>query len=371
MSSLRVLHVLNELRASGAETGLRDSAARWRVAGIDADILSTGHQEGVFADELRAAGFGVHHLPFRTDPRHLHSLRRLVLDHGYDLVQLHPERANLWYGLALRSARLPVIRTIHNVFDFEGWLRRRRTVQRGLLRRAKVVSVSVGPAVQANERERFANPTLLIPNGIDTERFHPGARPREEVRRTLGVRDEATVVTSVGNCNRAKNHDRLLRALAELPDGLDWHYLHAGTEDPEQSERRLAGRLGIADRCSFLGVWPDVPALQAATDVHAMPSLFEGTGNAAIEALSCGVVSVLGRCAGLLDLDDVVTGGIAWVDPEEVGSIAAGLVDAATGEVTTPGPRRLHEQIAARFGMDAYVDAHVALYREMVGTGRG
>ncbi len=68
---MRILHVLNELRPSGAETMLRAAAASWRQHGFTGEILSTGEVAGAYADALRLAGYRIHHLPFAKSWRFL------------------------------------------------------------------------------------------------------------------------------------------------------------------------------------------------------------------------------------------------------------------------------------------------------------
>ena len=60
----RVLHILMELRPSGAEVMLRIAAPFWFTDANSHSILATGQSEGPYADCLRATGFEVYHIPF-------------------------------------------------------------------------------------------------------------------------------------------------------------------------------------------------------------------------------------------------------------------------------------------------------------------
>lgn len=64
MKSLKVLHVLNELRPSGAESMLYSAANMFKENNIDSSILSTGKDIGTFAHKLELVGFKIRTLNF-------------------------------------------------------------------------------------------------------------------------------------------------------------------------------------------------------------------------------------------------------------------------------------------------------------------
>lgn len=364
---MRVLHLLNELRASGAEVMLRGSARVWAELGVEAEILSTGRRPGPFAAELEAAGYLVHHLPAVGRPRYFRVLHRLIRAGAYDVVHVHPERAFFWHCLTARLAGRPtVVRTVHSVFSFTGPLRVERLVQRRLLRTLGVRTLSVSREVQRNEWRRFRHPTTWIPNWVDTASFAPTrAGERRSARRRLGIGDaDRWVLVSVGNCGRAKNHEAILHALAGLGREPEWTYLHVGQEAPGRPERALARELGVAARCRFLGHVDDVAGVLAAADTFVMPSLHEGASIAALEALAAGVVCVLADSPGLRELRETVDEGIVWVD-HDPRSVLTGLE--AARDLRYPGDsaraERMHRAVACRYGMRRGVESYLAVYR--------
>mgnify|MGYP000900330257 FL=1 len=61
---MRVLHIMNELAPSGAETMLCIGAKVFQSAGVDATVLSTGSSIGSFSKEFKEAGYKVEHVVF-------------------------------------------------------------------------------------------------------------------------------------------------------------------------------------------------------------------------------------------------------------------------------------------------------------------
>lgn len=129
----------------------------------------------------------------------------------------------------------------------------------------------------------------LLPPGIDRARLLDGQRDGD-VRDELGIAARELVLLSVGSGFKTKGVDRTVRALAALPDGdrRRCRLVVVGDGDPRGC-RRLARRLGVADRVIFTGPRDDLRRLYDAADVLVHPARVENTGNALIEAMVCGV----------------------------------------------------------------------------------
>lgn len=364
MEILKVLHVMNELKPSGAESMLRLAGPRFAAAGCESHILSTGKIEGAYATALRNAGYDVHHRPHSRAPTFYLALSKWWREEGFDVIHIQSERGFFAYVLAARWAGIRrILRTVHNNFNFDGFLRLRRGVERRLSERLGVRIVSIGPGVHRNESERYGVHPKMIVNWYDSERFSPlEVLSRIALRAKLQLPAETFILLSVGNCSKVKNHTALLNALAGLKD-LRWLYLHAGIEEADHPEQALATQLGIADRVSFLGATADVLPLLQASDLFVMPSLVEGMSIAALEALGVGIEILLAESPGLVDLREYVS-DVHFCPPtaEAIGSALRDLIlhgpkfDAGVAGQRNVAARRL-------FGLDRGVSAYAALYR--------
>lgn len=365
---IRVLHVMGELRASGAETMLATVGGLWERYGVMCDVVATGEHRGAYGPVLEEAGYGVHHLPLKGNIRYLWAYAELIRSGAYEVVHVHTERASVYLCVAARLAGARVVRTVHNAFPFEGRLARRRTQQRRLARAMGTRFVSIGPTVEGNERERFQNPTDRIDNWVDVARFSPpSANARESSRRRLGVPEGALAVATVGNCSHTKNHVSLLEALVRIVD-LDWVWLHVGEEDGERTEQQLASTLGVEQQCRFLGRSRPLDALYAA-DLYAMPSLYEGLGLSTIEALATGLPVVLTDVPGNRDLRDI-TDRMLWAttEVESISSALRTMMLDVTAEDSTTVRWAQHEAVSRRYGPDAGVSAYSRVYAYRPGT---
>lgn len=355
-----VLHILCELRSSGAECMLRIAAPSWFSTDRPHAILATGQAEGPYAVHLRAAGFEVFHIPFRKRIKFFREVYSLIRSGRFDAVHIHTEQANVYYGVVARLAGVHrIVHTIHSVFPFTGLLRVARIAMRQGLRLLGATEVAVGPSVAENEERHLWNRTVVIPNWYDPAFRPPSAEERAQARQAYGVADNRPVIATIGNCSEVKNHSLLLHALTLiLQRRPDWLYLHAGEEDAVGNERILAAELGLAEHCSFLGRTDDARSVLWAADVFVMPSTHEGLGIAAIEAAACGLPLVLTDVPGLRDLKMTVSDGF-WVQskPSAVAdAIEAVLLDFPSGSAKNAS------SVKAAFDMEVGAKAYYDLY---------
>lgn len=359
---LRVLHVLAELKPSGAEMMLFTATSEFTNHGVKGEILSTGKEVGLFALRLQESGYIIHHIPFAKSPAFFLSVFRLMRS-GYDVIHLHTERANFWFGLVALFTRVRVIRTVHNSFTFSGFLRWRRMVQRRILQWLGVCHVTIGESVRQVESEYFGIKSVVVSNWYNNSYFiPPSIEARESARRAMGIAKDMPVIISVGNCSQVKNHTSLIEGMALLPQEKRPLYLHVGLEEVGEPERCLARHLGIADNVRFIGALMDVrPALYAA-DAFVIPSLYEGFGIAAVEALACGLPAIFTDVYGLKDFRQIYP-GLIYCDTtaEQIAHCILGLF-----EMSKSSRNKLSEKYAElsnmHFGMKRGVVGYLRLY---------
>lgn len=314
----KVLHILNSLLPSGAETMLVTSAELWK--GYEKHVLATQEELGSYADEFEKAGYTVHHI-FGFQKHRL--IRSLMKKEKFDVVHVHTEASSEWYSLdAKLSGVKRIVRTVHNVFCSKqknpilfsvSRLRRymRRHFETDFL---GVKYVAIGSSVYDNELNMYGNKCKLIGNWCDEKVFvKRSLESKITARKALEIKEDVFCILTVGNCNKIKNHslliDALYRMCKRIPDA-DVLYIHVGNGTEESAERLLAESLGVNDIIRFEGRRNPLEYYNAA-DLYVMPSLFEGLGISALEAARCNVPILLTDVDGLKDFkviedDDLV-----------------------------------------------------------------
>ncbi len=115
---------------------------------------------------------------------------------------------------------------------------------------------------------------------------------------------EKLIVVSVGRLSKPKNYENALKAIALL-DHSNFEYRIAGIGVEEAALKALCAELGLEKTVKFYGYVEDVVAFLQAADIFLMPSLWEGFGLAAVEAMNAGLPVVASNVIGLKEIFEV------------------------------------------------------------------
>lgn len=159
---------------------------------------------------------------------------------------------------------------------------------------------------------------LQIPGvGINIQKFAEAEGTKATIREELGVPDNVFYLLSVGELNHNKNHEVVIRAVAQMQD-RQIYYGICGRGYHEAYLKNLAKKLGVENRILFWGFRKDIPRMLKAADCFVFPSLREGLGIAAIEAMAAGLPMITSDCRGTREyMEEGVTGFICFHDAWE------------------------------------------------------
>ncbi|HJU65206.1 MAG TPA: glycosyltransferase family 4 protein, partial [Gemmatimonadaceae bacterium] len=196
----------------------------------------------------------------------------------------------------------------------------------------------------------------VAPMPVDTSLFGQG-----------GTRSRDRILF-VGRLNAQKGIEHLIAALPKMraPATLDVVGDGAGREPME----RLAGSLGVSERIRWRGSLPQpelVPLYQSAAAV-AVPSIDEGLGLVAVEAMLCGAPVVASRSGGLTDVVRHDATGLL-VPPGDPEALAAALDDLLANPEkgrTLAEAGRMH--VLATFAPESTARRYATIYRDALGA---
>jgi glycosyltransferase involved in cell wall biosynthesis len=265
--------------------------------------------------------------------------------------------------------KLPEIVTLHDVqhHDLPGFFSRaerglRRLTYDGAAHRATAV---ITPSEYSARRivDVLGIPSdrvEVIPSGIDHDRFRPEPDATDSrLRANLSL--ERPFVLYPANLWPHKNHERLVKAFARVPERDLELVLTGRTYGRLEPLTELARRNGVGDRVRHLGyVDPQqVPALYRAARAVVFPSLYEGFGGPPLEAMACGCpVAASARAS----LGEVCGDASIALEPESVDSIAQAIEQAACDEDVRARVRAAGLERASRFSWVEAAARHLALY---------
>jgi len=159
----------------------------------------------------------------------------------------------------------------------------------------------------------------MFNEGGDSFQFINRVNEINKERTEIGIPNNAFIILSVGELNTNKNHQIIIKALAQISD-KNIHYVIAGDGDQKDNLQRLSINLGINNQVHLLGYRNDVVKLYSASDVYALPSIREGLNVSLQEAMASGLPCIVSQIRGNVDLiEDGVNG--YYMNPFDVKSV--------------------------------------------------
>ncbi|HTX81749.1 MAG TPA: glycosyltransferase family 1 protein [Streptosporangiaceae bacterium] len=270
----------------------------------------------------------------------------------------------------------PVVVTLHDCtierdVRFAGsWHRQAQltVATRAAVRRAAAVTAPSEASLADIRRHYPSAPNpALVPNGVDLTQF--SAVPADSVavaRQRYALPDQ--FILAIGAHRPHKNHEVLVRALAELPAHMS--VVIVGYVDPsfQQPLPGLIARLGLESRVRLVPGVADslLPAVYRAASVFAFPSLAEGFGMPVLEAMASGIPVVASDIPPVAE----VTGSAATlVSPTDVAAWAS----AVTAMLADPALARRRCEAGAAIARSLSWERGAAALRSVlmaVATGR-
>lgn len=218
---------------------------------------------------------------------------------------------------------------------------------------------------------------VIIPPGVDLERFHP---IRAQVAKAhVGIPTDDQNIIFAGRIEPLKGIDTLLQAMAHLqahhPDAMrgvcvaiiggdPW----ADTPDEEMARlQEMREQLGIRDIVTFLGAKDQdtLPYYYAAAEMVVMPSHYESFGMVALEAMAVGTPVIASEVGGLAFLirDGVNGFHVPSRDPE---ALAERILTLLTDRNCRERLARQAQDIAAQYDWTIIAERMIALYEEVL-----
>jgi glycosyltransferase involved in cell wall biosynthesis len=358
--ALSIVGVDPELGFGGGET---------QVLGLTLALAAGGHRAELICDPAGrlweraiAAGIKCHPIRIRNaiDLAAGVKLRAILKRERYDVVHFHTSRAHSMAPLARGfGSTLVVTRRM----DY----RPNRVFAPYLYNRAVdgVVAISGGVAdslaASGVERERIT----VVHSGVDCDRFRaPTSQERADARGALKIADTEFVISAVGALEQRKGHRYLIAAIGAIAASGKFRCFIVGQGLIGRVLQDEIAVIRSLDRIKLLGRVDDVRELLWASDAFAMPSLKEGLGVAALEAMASALPVIASDVGGLREVvEDGRTGIIVPpANPEKIASAIKRLAESP--ELRSQMSAAARSRVVENYSMEQMAARTLALYRE-------
>jgi len=309
------------------------------------DFLPYPHPLRIFTPlnfyEFAATRFGAFPEMLTFSVRAFQRLKTLLREHRFDVIH---DNQTMGYGLLLmKSFGIPLIGTVHHPLPIDREAALRQALGAHQMIRLIFFYPFIMPNIVSKRMDRVitisessgreiaryfkvpAQKTRVVYLGVDTKAFRPNGRTAEKGH-----------ILFVGNTDdRRKGIIYLLKAMELLSKDYDLHLTIVDRKPPESVLAPIfVERYKLEDRVTFTGrlSTEDLAALYSTATIAVTPSLFEGFGLPAVEAMACGVPVIASRAGAL---PEVVVDGETGIlvppaDPPALAGAIARLVDQPT-----------------------------------------
>ena len=225
--------------------------------------------------------------------------------------------------------RIPFLWTLHGDVDYP--CSTMRTMLRVMKKindkciRFQITKVSQNTCLQLTKELMTVNKELIvIPNGIDLERFSYSKKARTTLRNSLKIPQDGILIGAVGRLEKEKGFDVLIKAFKSMPDMDIKNLVIIGEGSLNDEFDQLINSYHLSDKVMMVGAKDNIPDWLSAFDIFVQPSRGEGFGLSILEAMSVGLPVIASDVGGIPALLDNGKAGLL-VHPESIDELVAAI----------------------------------------------
>jgi len=351
-------------------------------------LVKMGHEPHIFTTGRLIGGDGdaegyIHrfksikfplYAQYRISPEPFIGALRTVKKLDVDVIHIHtPFFMGTAGFICSRVLEIPLVGTFHtNFLDmadsissstiFRGFVHFAWKYTRGIYRRCSLLTTSSSSTAELLN-QKFRREVLVIPHGIDVERFSHSAE-MIDIRERHDVDGDAAIITYLGRLTRDKGVDTLLDAFVTVRKRRKACLVIAGIGPERSALEEKARALGIGVDTRFTGYVDEMEkiSLLRQSDVVVLVSKADLVPLVLVEAMACGTPVIGSRAGGIPNLiEDGRTGILVEEgDPKE---LSDRVLDVLSSSDLTEMKSNAMKHVAQNFSTEVTTKAFLDIYR--------
>ncbi|MDA3733173.1 glycosyltransferase family 4 protein [Niameybacter massiliensis] len=282
---------------------------KWlRENGHEVHVAANGEEvvEGV----NRQFDINIQRSPYRFENINAYKqLKEIIEREKYDIVHCHTPMGGILGRLASKNSRKKETKVIYTCHGFhfckggpiKNWILY-YPVEKFMAKYTDIIITINNEDYQVVNKFNIKKKYYIPGIGLDISKFKDNDQEYDfrNKRAEIGVKGNETLIISVGDLTKRKNHQIVIQALANLRE-LKFKYVICGKGVEEANLKSLAKKMNIEDKVVFLGHRTDIKEILRVSDIFVFPSLWEGLGIAGIEAMAAGIPVIASDRHGIKD----------------------------------------------------------------------
>jgi len=274
-------------------------------------IALAGLSSGAVTRQAIQLGLPVHVVAsHKADPRLLFHLVRIIREEGYNLLDSQNIQSKFWASLAALLTRTSLVSTLNSWYANEHGKASRKGQVYTWLELLTNQSLDLYITVSEKDRQSLLKAGLpedqveLIYNAVDV---NPAAVPgdSEWLRKKFALSPDSIICTAVGRLVPVKGYDVLIAAVQKIASRVpQLQCLIVGEGEREDELCRQIQGAGLGDKIHLVGYLDrqDALSILKSTDIFVMPSRYEGTPIALLEAAALARPILASSTGGIPEL---------------------------------------------------------------------
>lgn len=311
-------------------------------ANFEGGNTSSNQRINEFKEELSELGIRYYQVDFSRNITDISSnikaykqVKDLMQKNKYEFVHCHSPIGGVIGRIAGHLTKTPVIYTAHGFHFYKGaplknWLMF-YPIERWLARYTDIlITINKEDYTRAKKSFRASRVEYLPGVGINVDKFSKVDINRTQKLQELGLQKDAYVLLSIGEINKNKNHETVIRAISMLND-TNIHYIICGQGSMENKINDLIKELKLENQIKLLGYRKDISEICKVSDIFVFPSFREGLSVALMEAMASGLPVVCSSIRGNIDLIEHEKGGYL-VNPQDINGFSKAISEIYVSE---------------------------------------
>ncbi|MEK6528784.1 MAG: glycosyltransferase, partial [Nitrospirota bacterium] len=209
-----------------------------------------------------------------------------------------------------------------------------------------------------------------IPNGVDSDRFHPvSPEEKKNLRRLNGLPEDALMLLYVGVIDERKNVKWLVEEWVKLSGNYSGFLAVVGPVSREDKDKRLYNSLrayesSMKKKLFFIPYTDRISDFYKMADIFVLPSVNEGMPNVILEAMSSGLPCLVNKVSGAEDI--INNGNGLFFDIKNPDTFLEGLLKLRVKHERLGIGGKARQDITSIYSLNRIAEKYILLYEEML-----
>jgi len=297
-----------------------------------------------YKEDISKAPCKIHQIDFIRNPfnpknyKAYKELMKLLNDENFDIVHCQSPIGGLLGRICGKKANVhKIIYTVHGFHFYKGGSPIKnliyKFVENYLAKYTNaLITINLEDYEYSKKMKFKDNGKSYHINGIGVDILNNDiSKTDKEIKlQELNLSNEKFICITVGELNKNKNHENIIKAIAETKN-KNIILLICGLGNKKTRLKKLTEELQVDKQIYFLGFRNDVKQLLEISDVFILASYREGLSRSIMEAMAVGLPCIVSKIRGNVDLIDEEKGGYL-INPNKSNEMAIKITNLVNDE---------------------------------------